>query len=231
MDIARLPVRACVRYGWETFKKRPWFIIGIGIVISALNLVIPAPEEGQPAIVAISVFLISFLLGSLLQLGATNFGIRVHDNVSTAQAKDLWRPELFWAYLGATILSGILILLGLVLLIIPGIIIGLALSFATYLVIDKGLGPVAALKQSWSMTHGNRWRLFLLVMLLVLLNIVGALALLVGLLVTIPVSMIASVHAYRFLEQAHDDAIDTLVDDASAEEEVVEEVSAEVAAA
>ena len=65
---------------------------------------------------------------------------------------------------------------------IPGIIASLGLGFATYLVVDRGMQPVASLKESWRITKGNKWRIFLLGLALTGVNILGALALVVGLL-------------------------------------------------
>ena len=210
METSRLPIRACVRYGWETFKKRPWFIVGISVLVLVLNILIPGPKDGQPLPTLIALFAITFVLGSFLQLGATNLTMRLHDGVESARLKDLWRPELFLTYLGTTLLATILTVLGFILLIIPGIIIGLALSFATYIVIDRRTGPIAAIKESWRMTKGNRWRLFLLMALIALINLGGLLLLVVGLLVTMPVTMIAFVHAYRFLDDSQTEVTATI---------------------
>jgi uncharacterized membrane protein len=46
-----------------------------------------------------------------------------------------------------------------VLLIVPGIIFGLMFMFSTFLVIDRELGPIEALKESNHITHGHKWRL------------------------------------------------------------------------
>ena len=72
--------------------------------------------------------------------------------------------------------------------------------FFKYLIIDKGLGPIEALKESRRITTGQRWQLLLFVLILALLNILGALALFIGLFVTMPVTMIAMAHVYRGLE-------------------------------
>jgi len=69
-----------------------------------------------------------------------------------------------------------------------------------FLVIDKGLGPVASLKESWRITKGSKWELFILIIVLAVLNLLGAIALLIGLFITIPVTALATVHAYRTLE-------------------------------
>jgi uncharacterized membrane protein len=54
-----------------------------------------------------------------------------------------------------------------------------------------------AIKKSGELTYGSKWRLFKLSLLLIGVNILGALCLGVGLLVTIPLSWISLAHAYR----------------------------------
>jgi hypothetical protein len=76
--------------------------------------------------------------------------------------------------------------------------------FATYFVVDKGMGPIEALKASARITKGNRMRLLALFAAGMLISLFGALALIVGLLVAIPVITLASVHAYRRLSAAAD---------------------------
>jgi uncharacterized membrane protein len=55
------------------------------------------------------------------------------------------------------------------------------------------------LKESWRITNGNKWQLFLFGLVLIGLNLVGLLALVVGLLVTAPITWLAATHAYRTL--------------------------------
>jgi uncharacterized membrane protein len=69
-----------------------------------------------------------------------------------------------------------------------------------YVIVDRGLGPIDALKRSAAITHGARLALFGFAIVLMLLNIVGALALLIGLFVTIPISMVAMAYVYRKLD-------------------------------
>jgi len=69
---------------------------------------------------------------------------------------------------------------GFLLLIVPGIIFACRLSFVPYLVMDKGLEPVAAIEKSWFMTRGHGWRIFGMFWLSVFLFLVGLCLLLVG---------------------------------------------------
>lgn len=88
---------------------------------------------------------------------------------------------------------------GFVLLIVPGVVVALTFMFTTFIVIDRALGPIEAMKESRRITHGHKWTLLGFSLMLVLINLLGILALVVGLLVTIPVSSLALVYAYRQL--------------------------------
>lgn len=84
-----------------------------------------------------------------------------------------------------------------------GILVGLGtairLRFATYAVVD-GKGPVESIKASLKMTEGCFWQVLGLTLLLVLVNIAGAIAVFVGLLITVPLSMVAMGKAYQAIK-------------------------------
>ena len=90
--------------------------------------------------------------------------------------------------------------MGMLLLIVPGIILGIRLQMYVWAIVDNHAGPIEALQQSWTMTRGFAWNLLLLNLLLGLINMLGMLALGIGLIVTVPLSMVAWGHAYRRLE-------------------------------
>ena len=63
----------------------------------------------------------------------------------------------------AFIVSGLVIGLGLMLLVIPGIIASLAYSMAFFILADNpGMGGIEALKQSRQMMKGHKWQYFVL---------------------------------------------------------------------
>ncbi|MEK7509521.1 MAG: DUF975 family protein [Patescibacteria group bacterium] len=196
-----LSVRECLSFGWHTFIKRPWFFIGVVILVVVVSSVLTSIADAyQTGALSLLLVLVVLAVNILIEMGLVSFALKAHEDVEKATLHDLWHPTSFWKYVGAKILVALVVLVGLVLLIIPGIIAALALLFSTYLVIDRGLGPIEAMKESLRITKGNRWKLFLLALSIVLINIIGVLALIVGLLVSIPVSVFAVVHAYRMLE-------------------------------
>lgn len=61
------------------------------------------------------------------------------------------------------LLVAILVAVSMVLLIVPGIILSLGLLYWSYLVVDKQLGPVEAIKASWDLSKGHKMNSLLFV--------------------------------------------------------------------
>lgn len=194
-------IQESLRFGWNTFKKRPLVFlgaIGIAIVVSGISSALLDPEQGAPmTATTLLLGIISALVGVMIELGILTFSIRAHDAVEKVDLKDLWNPQAFVRYILGQIVVGLIVVAGLVLLIVPGVIAALGLMLTPYLIVDKGMQPIDALKESWRVTKGHRMQLFLFVLSLIGINVLGLLALVVGLLVSVPVSMLAVVHVYR----------------------------------
>src|SRR5690606_24140896 len=88
---------------------------------------------------------------------------------------------------------------GLVLLIVPGVILAVVYAFYGFVIVDRGEPVLAALQRSAELTRGHRGELFLFGVVLLGLNLLGALAFGIGLLITSPVSLIAAGYVYRRL--------------------------------
>lgn len=194
-----LSVQSCLSFGWKTFKARPWLFVGSSLIYAAIQLVLGWAEAVLPGFIGT---ILNVAVGTLLALGLMTLYLKAHDSLSGASFKDMWNPKPFWKYLVTSFVIGALVFAGIILLIVPGVILGLAFSFAPYIVIEKKVWTMAALKESWRLTKGQWWKLFLLGLVIALMNIIGAFLLLVGLLVTAPISVLAMVHAYRTLAGA-----------------------------
>ncbi|GEM_PF-3727898 len=58
----------------------------------------------------------------------------------------------FWALVGLFYLSALIGLVGILLLVVPGLYWSIRLIYSYYLVVDRGFGPIDALKGSWRLT-------------------------------------------------------------------------------
>jgi len=80
------------------------------------------------------------------------------------------------AFLSALVVSVVLavvIPLGFALLVIPGLFLTVSLQFALFAVAVEDAGPIGALRRSWEVASGNRWRLLALVVLFGVLGGIG----------------------------------------------------------
>jgi uncharacterized membrane protein len=201
-----ISVRSALRFGWETFKKHPWIFVQAQLVlvlISIIESMIEAPFDLKHAPVLAIVFgIISAAISVLSAMGYVNFMLKAHDAPDQATLRNLWRPVRFVPFALLSLLTLVILIPAYLLFIVPGIILSLAFMFSSYYVIEKGTGPVEALKASWRLTKGNRWMLLRFGIAYIGLILLGILMLVVGLLVTVPVGALAMVHIYRTLEGA-----------------------------
>lgn len=85
----------------------------------------------------------------------------------------------------ANLIVSALIIIGIVMLIIPGIIVACRLAFVPYLVMDKDLEPMKAVEKSWELTRGHGWQIFGMAILSFFIAIAGLIVMIFGVLISI----------------------------------------------
>lgn len=100
----------------------------------------------------------------------------------------------------------------LLLIIIPIFYMTLRLFFVLCFIVDQESGSIESISQSWTITRGNFWSLFVLFLVILGINILGALALFVGLLFTIPFSSLILMVAYRQMVNNYTDEEEILIE-------------------
>ena len=192
-----IDVGASISYGWEAFKKYP----------AALILAFLVVWIGSGIVTGIGYVFDSFFLQFLFNIAGTIIAIVLAKglvtivlDVTKGQEPDLGKllnGDNLVNYIIAGIIVGLLVTVGLILCILPGLFAAVALQFTPYRVIDKGETAMEALAGSWALVKPQIGSLIVLMLALFVLNIVGAILCLVGLLVTSPLSAVAMAHAYR----------------------------------
>lgn len=86
-----------------------------------------------------------------------------------------------------------------VLIAIPIIFFTIRLCFVVCFIVDQESGSSESISQSWTITSGHFWFIFVLFLVMLGLNILGAMAFLIGLLFTVPFSSLILIIAYRHL--------------------------------
>ncbi len=195
-------IRGSIKAGWNAFKERSWFIIGALLIVVFAALVTALAIDQFSGLLFTVANIADFAFQTLMAMGLMFIMLAIYDKRDVKYSEWFTPVGLFFKYFAVTILATLAVLGGFLLFIIPGFIAMAGLMFTTYLVIDKSMGPIEAIKKSWSMSKGHKWRLLLFIGTITLFNIVGALAFIVGLLITVPVSLLATIHVYRILLKA-----------------------------
>ena len=91
----------------------------------------------------------------------------------------------YWNAVIANIVVSIIVGMGIVMLIVPGIIFACRLAFVPYLVVDREMDVMEALRVSWDMTRGYGWQIFLMGLLAIPVVIIGLVCLFVGVVVSV----------------------------------------------
>jgi len=192
-------IKESLTFGWEVFKKQPWFYISVVLALTLFSIIVDVLINGGRNDASLLGFLISFLASTIVSIAYARLALSVAEGGAPVGWEGLWVSDRFFPMLGTIALQGVIILVGLLLLIIPGIIAAVLLMFAQLAVVDKNLNPVEALKESYMLAKPHLWQLVLFSFAILALNIVGLFALVIGLLVTVPVSVIAVAHVYKKL--------------------------------
>ncbi|MDZ7884977.1 MAG: hypothetical protein U5N53_19725 [Mycobacterium sp.] len=99
----------------------------------------------------------------------------------------------------ASVLSSIIVAIGVLLCIVPGVIATIMLFFTTAVVVDRNVSGIDGLSTSFNMAKANFGPVALTWLTTIGIGILGVLACLVGLIVAYPVIALVTVYAYRKL--------------------------------
>lgn len=144
---------------WETTIRISIWFIAVGL-ISAIGTLIPETIPGILLIILVDIIAVVISLWTSIRLYQTVFALERGESVTektTARAISLiWPLLIVEAYAGLATLGGFL------LLIIPGIYIGIRFAFSQISLIDPKSGKRGgeALKNSWALTKGRFWPIF-----------------------------------------------------------------------
>ena len=202
MTAEKFSISEAIHFGWNTMKSNLGFFIGLLIFVflfTSLSSIIAAKATEANIFLGLIFYIADFSLSIIISIGLVKIALRFCDNEKGRFADLFSQYPLFPQYLVGSILYGLIVFAGTILLIIPGIIWGIQFCFYDYFIVDKGLGPIEALKRSSAITRGVKWDLFGFFLILSGINLLGALCLLIGLFVTIPTTMVALAFVYRKL--------------------------------
>jgi uncharacterized membrane protein len=205
-----------ISYGWNKYWQNVGVLLAITVLILVINLVaggiVSAIGSAVPRIhytsgntrygIGVGYILAQFvnlIIGAVLAMGLIRATLAVAEG-QKADVSMLFRTEGLAAYVVASILVAIGVIVGLILLIIPGIILLIIWHFFGYVIVQNPeTGALDAMRRSAEITRGHRWPLFGLGLLLLGINVIGLIACCVGVIFTEGITAMTVAFAYKTL--------------------------------
>lgn len=176
------------------------------IVVLMVLMVVPvavtasANPDGSPAVNTVTVLVMILAYGVMI-IGSFLWALNMYRNAvrqvrgETVTFMDFFQFRGLLPALGMYILMSIIIGIGLILLVIPGLVAAFFLSYALFLIFARPeLGVMGAFKESVEIAKRNPGPTILLIIFAFLLNAAGSLVV-IGVLVTTPLAACMMAHA------------------------------------
>ncbi len=198
----------------EAFElfKRNWVPLFFGPLVVALAGQIPGQalqmlvvgagmDPESPEAVGLTVLggVLGQVVGTYFQVGQIRMFLQAARGETPEFAVLFTGGNRFIPVFIASLVGGIGVALGLVLLIVPGVILAIGWYFAPYLIVEQNLSPIESLKRSWALCDGQKMKLFTLVLISIPLVLVGYLACCIGVFASFSVVSIAYALIYLHL--------------------------------
>ena len=212
-SIEPLEVGACVKRAFELTKKNFGQLVLAMITVLAVYFVIvlvlgaiDAAMGWKPPIESPrnqgSVFnqLAMQVVSIFISLGATRFALNLVSGRPFGIAQIFGEGDKLLRGIGVWLLLTLMIVVGLIFLIVPGIWLGLKYGQAMNVLVDRNCGLIEAFKYSGKITEGHKAKLMLLGFAAMGIILAGIIALLVGVIFAYPVAGLAWVLGYRWMQ-------------------------------
>ena len=165
--------------GWQIVKADIGTFILLTIVFAALNAMVPMILQG-PLIAGFQIFCMKKILNR-----RTDFA-------------DLFKGfNFFVPALVASLLITLLVFCGTLFCIIPGLVVAAMFKFTFLFIVDKRMDFWPAMQASHAVVKSDYFGFTMFLLLMLLVDILGALCCIVGLLVAVPVTIAAITVAYK----------------------------------
>lgn len=187
-----------LQFGWSTMRTHlaPLLLLGgAGLVLAMFSQALGRNGAGGALFgVVVQAF----------QVAVTLILLRVALKLYDGEPVDLSNPGPllagYWYFLATVFLFGLAVTVGLALLIVPGVLWALTFAFAPLFVAEGQRDVVEAFRQSSRLTRGSRAQLLGFGVVMLGVNLLGALALGIGTVVTVPITMLAAVYVFRRMQ-------------------------------
>ena len=194
MERKGFSVGEVLKFSFQEWKRNwlLWLSITLfAVLIPMLPQALLMNISEDAIIPQVALNLVRLILTVLVHMGILTVAILAAKQQSFSFSDFFSKFHLFPAYLLGKIIFLFGMMIGLFLLIVPGVIFAVKFNLWPFFVLDHGAGGIESLKESNKAVEGAKWDILLFWIAGILLNIFGFLLLGVGFLITWPVTLIA----------------------------------------
>ena len=180
---------------WSTIKSNFDVAIGAAVIYLALNAILSSIQSSvkikwpENTTIFIITLILTSIGSSMVRSGLLNIALSfAFKNKAIIQEFKLSFRKYAKIIVGE-ILYLLLIVLGLTMLIIPGIIIAIRYQFYIFFIIKYDAGIIESFEQSAELTKGLSFNIFTFNIAMISFGLLGILGCIVGLYITIPISL------------------------------------------
>ena len=188
--------------GWTQTKRQFFPLLGVMLtawIVAYIPSALSSALGDQAGALTFLLVLGGWILSLIVSLGVIKVSLQVSAG-KKVEFSDLFSTLPYvLRYFVLSILMTLIILLGFIVFILPGIYLAVRLSYVPYYLLDKNTTVMETLRGSWAITKGRFWKIFVFGILNGLVMLLGLLALGIGILVSAPVTMVAQAAFYRQL--------------------------------
>ena len=200
-----ISMRHAIDFAWPTLKKRFGLFAAVLLTVLAawvvLEIVVIAGQRfGIVLWVVMHFAFLLFFAG--VEIGLLQICMALGEGKEPAFAGIFAHLRLSPRFLAAQLLYLLIVVIGLGLLIVPGVFLGARCALFGFCFADGEANPFRCFQQSALLTKGATTGLVWILLALLVLNLVGASLLALGLFVSVPVSLLVMTDVYRQLTTA-----------------------------
>jgi len=162
----------------------------------------PSGSTASPiaSLIVLVLRIISHIVSIFLSLGVTRICLKLVSGEDADVGMIFGEGSKLLRTIGASIIYGLMVCIGLLFLIVPGIYLAIRFGQFQAAIVDRDMGVFDSLAYSSSLTTNNRLSLFVLGLLCFLIVLAGMIALCVGLIFAYPVVLLSGIVAYRWMQ-------------------------------
>ena len=204
--------------GWKLFIKNGFVFLGLCIGYGIIDFIISSFFDAEIDSVALtqaesleeisqivlnginSQFYVSILISMILAACFSVVFVKVMlDAVDENELKFYFNLKKVVNSFFANLLYILIIFIGMIAFILPGIYFALRFQFYDYFIVDKDCNAIDSLKESWRITNNQSLSLLGLFSIFIGICILGLLAFIVGIFAAVPLCFVMQMIAYRLL--------------------------------